>query len=130
MLSIEMVAYKRKIDNRKSCHRFSMVRLSALDLNTVRTAVLHRSEILKRGYIGISSKMDEDCPFGENVKMIRMLTQRHVCLTAPEKDAIAIKYERGATMLDLAGEYGCHYTTVGRILRKRGAIIRDPYVRI
>jgi len=107
-----------------------MVRLSALYLNNAQTAVLHRQAISARNGAALHIESNEVCPFGKNVKMIRNLTQRPVYLTANEKDEIAIKYENGLTMSDLAREYGCHYTTVGRLLRKKEVNIRDQYCTI
>jgi len=102
-----------------------MVRLSTLDLNHIKTAVLHRQTICERNNTALSAESNEEYPFGENVKIIQNLGQRQVCPTAEEKEELIIKYENGMTMSDLACEYGCHHTTVGRILRKRGVAIRD-----
>ena len=92
--------------------------------------MLHRQAISERKDTALHVESNEVCPFGKNVKMIRSLTQRPVYLTANEKDEIATKYENGLTMSDLAREYGCHYTTVGRILRKKEVNIRDQYCKI
>jgi len=102
-----------------------MVRLSTLDLNHIKTAVLHRQTIYEQNNTSLYVESNEECLFGKNVKIIHNLGQRPVCLTAEEKDELTTKYEKGMTMSALACEYGCHYTTVGRILRKRGVGIRD-----
>jgi DNA-directed RNA polymerase specialized sigma24 family protein len=46
-------------------------------------------------------------------------------LTPVEQDEVVAKYESGMTMTAIADEYGCHYTTVGRLLRARKAVIRE-----
>jgi len=106
------------------------VRLSALDLNHIKTAVLHRQTIYEYNNTALPGESNEECLFGENAKIIHNLGKRPVCLTAEEKDELIIKYENGITMSALACEYGCHYTTVGRILRKRGVGIRDACHRM
>jgi hypothetical protein len=45
-------------------------------------------------------------------------------LTPAEKDELVGKYESGMNMTTVSAWYGCHYTTVGRILRQRGVAIR------
>ena len=63
-------------------------------------------------------------PFGQDVKIVCHTTRRYTHLTDEEKDAIVRKYQGGMTMMALAAEYQCHHTTVGRLLRKRGAKVR------
>jgi len=41
----------------------------------------------------------EEFPFGEDVKMIRAITQRPVYLTSAERAEVAIKYKRGMSMV-------------------------------
>jgi len=53
-----------------------------------------------------------------------------ILLTPAEKDDVATKYEDGMTMTAVAKAYGCHYTTVGRILRKKGIAIREQKCQI
>ena len=50
--------------------------------------------------------------------MVRNITQKQKFLTSAEREELAIKYEGGMTMMALANLYGCHYTTVSRILAK------------
>ena len=71
-----------------------------------------------------SVNTEESHPFGEDVRMVRKITQKQKILTLTEKDEIAAKYESGMNMTAIADQYGCHYTTVGRILRHRGTAIR------
>jgi DNA-directed RNA polymerase specialized sigma24 family protein len=62
--------------------------------------------------------------YGENVKIIRQYKLTLKLLTPIEKDEVVDKYETGMTMTEIANIYGCHYTTVGRLLRRRGVEIR------
>ncbi|MDR2569381.1 MAG: hypothetical protein LBD23_03655 [Oscillospiraceae bacterium] len=45
--------------------------------------------------------------------------------TDAEKDDVMVKCESGMSMAAIARGYGCHYTTIESILRKRGVTIRD-----
>ena len=104
-----------------------LVRVSTLNLNNLKTALVHRSAILVNILTDervIVNSCDEN-PFGEDVKMVRKITQKQKYLTHDEKAEIALKYQNGMSMTAIAGEYGCHYTTVGRVLRQNGVKIRD-----
>ena len=103
------------------------MRISALDLNLVKTALAYRSSIHKSSLCNKDAILESENihPFGKEVKMVRALTIRPKLLTDTEKSEAEINYENGMTMIALADRYGCHYTTVGRILRKRGVEIRD-----
>ena len=57
--------------------------------------------------------------------MVRQHKLNSVLLTPAEKDGAVVKYESGMTMTAVADFYGCHYTTVGRLLRTRGVEIRE-----
>jgi hypothetical protein len=106
----------------------NMVRISTLDLNNVKTALSHRAAILKDslrdGEAPVNAGTDES-PFGEGVKMVRKITQKQRPLTPAEKDEVVTKYKVGMTMVAIADDYGCNYTTVGRLLRRRGVAIRE-----
>lgn len=98
-----------------------MVRISTLNLNNVNAAISHRQSILEmhpREELTID-KTHVRYSIDEDAKTIHALTQRLKILTNDEKDELEAKYEGGMTMAALANEYGCHYTTVGRILRSR-----------
>ena len=62
--------------------------------------------------------------YGEDVKMVHTINQRQIILTSSEKDEVVAKYEAGLNMTEVARLFGCHYTTVGRILRNKGVAIR------
>ena len=102
------------------------MRISALDLNNIKKAAMYRPNILERSINHAEAPVNsrEEYPFGENVKMIHHITRRPKYFTSEEKDELILKYEKGTTMADLAKIYGCHNTTIGRILRKRNVEIR------
>ena len=58
-------------------------------------------------------------PYGENVKLVRQRSYLPRLLTAAEKAELPAKYESGMSMAEIARIYGCHYVTVGRILRRQ-----------
>jgi len=104
------------------------VQLSGRNLNRIRTALTHRNAILKDiSSDDAPSAKDEskDCPFGEDIKIVRQHTLKSKLLTSAEKDEVVVKYKCGMTMVAIADEYGCHYTTISRILRQKGVEIRN-----
>ena len=102
------------------------LRISGLNLNNSKVALAHRSAILDKiiGDKGTFVNVTELCSFSKDIKMVRKIVQKQKYLTPIEKDELGPKYESGQSMTAIADEYGCHYTTVGRILRERGAVIR------
>ena len=105
------------------------MRISAPYLNnSIKSALVHRNailkDILKDESVFVKSKTDEH-PFGEDVKMVRQHKLDLKLLTPAEKDEVVIKYENGMTMTAIANQYGCHYTTIGRLLRQIGVAIRE-----
>ena len=105
------------------------MRLSAPYLkNTLEKALKYRAKILKNSKFDKTTAVNsdkEDCPFGEDVKMVRQHKLASKLLTPAEQDEAIAKYESGMTMTAVANHYGCHYTTIGRLLRKRGCTIRE-----
>ena len=96
--------------------------------NSLKLALKHRNAILKdilkdKGVV-VKAKVDER-PFGDDVRMIRQHKRQAKLLTPAEQDEVIAKYKSGMTMVAIADLYGCHYTTVGRLLRQRGVEIRD-----
>jgi len=57
--------------------------------------------------------------------MICKITQKQKILTPVEKAELVAKYESGMTMGALASLYGCHDTTVSRLIRKRSNVVRN-----
>jgi len=105
----------------------SLVRISALDLNNVRAALKHRPIKLTLSLAdnGVFVKEELKCPYGEDVKMVQEIAHRQTRLSSAEKDEVVGKYESGMTMMAIAEIYGCHYTTIGSILRKRNTPLRQ-----
>ena len=109
------------------------MRLSTLDLNTVKTAVKNRTNVLKRNLslqvAPLPVKADNDnqnsdkSSYGENVKMVRRGARKPKYLTPEEKNELAEKYANGMTITTLAKHYGCHRGTVSSILRANGTTI-------
>ena len=100
--------------------------ISTLDLNYVKKAVEQRSAIFERSTTGASIPLNSENKYHqEDVKTIQALTKRYKLLTPDEKDEMETKYKSGMTMTALANGYGCHHTTVGKILRSRNVKIRD-----
>ena len=109
------------------------MRLSGRNLNYIRTALTHRNAILKDILSSdepLPKNESNDYPFGEDVKIIHQHKLNCKLLTPTEKDGVVTKYKCGMTMAAIADEYGCHYTTIGRILRQKGVEIRDPHSKV
>jgi hypothetical protein len=63
--------------------------------------------------------------FGEDVKIVNKITKPQRLLSPAEKDEIVVKYNSGMSMAAVADFFGCHYTTIGRILRRKGVVIPE-----
>lgn len=103
------------------------MRVSTLNLKNVKSALAHRSAILKSNIQNAEGvvKNGKASPFSEDVRMISQRKLKMTLLTPTEKDELVPKYESGMSMMAIARMYGCHYTTVGRILRQKGVSIRE-----
>ena len=101
------------------------LRLSGLNLNNcldaleARIAILKRKPRVKTTY----PKPEESSVSGGSFKLVRNITQKQKYLTPAEKDEVLIKYDSGMTMVAIADLYGCHHTTIGSILRKKGVFV-------
>jgi len=103
-----------------------LVRISALNLKNIKTALAQRSAILNRS---LTHKVDIVNPekeniWGDDVKIVHRCTPNRKPITPAEKDDFVEKYSTGASMGEIARLYKCHHTTVGRILRAKGVTIR------
>ena len=100
------------------------LRILALDLNKVKTALAQRSAILGRigeaNEIETTKLIEEENIWGEGVKIIRKCTPNRKPFTSAEKADIAEKYKSGMTKTAIADFYGCHPSTVSRILGRKG----------
>jgi len=102
------------------------LRISALNLKNIKTALSHRSEILSKSLTHESERVnpEKENLWGEDVKVVSKRNLKPKWLTPEEKDDVAERYKAGASMGELAREYKCHHTTIGSILRKKGVEIR------
>jgi DNA-directed RNA polymerase specialized sigma24 family protein len=100
-----------------------LLQLTGPNLNHVKAALVRRSAILERAETPTNT-IQAPHPYGEEVKMVREHKLTLKLLTPAEKDEVVAKYQAGMTMMAIADIYGCHYTTVGRLLRARGVEIR------
>lgn len=103
------------------------MRISGLYLKNIHTALAHRIAILERNS-GVAVEIDppdkKENIWGEGVKVVTERKLKPKLLTPAQKDELAEKYVEGMSMCALAREYGCHNTTVSRILRQKGVDIR------
>ena len=103
------------------------LRISALDLNKLKVALTHRSAILERSLAGAEEavKPEDKIIWGEGVKIMNKCTPNRKPFTQAEKEDFVVKYNSGMSIGAIAREYDCNHSTVGRILRRMGANIRD-----
>ena len=57
-------------------------------------------------------------------RLLGPIRQRQRRLTGAQVAEMATKYEAGATVYQLAAEFGCHRTTVAERLKKSGIVMR------
>jgi len=95
------------------------MRISALNLKKVKTALSHRSAILIKSLTHETEPVNpqKENLWGNDVKIVRKCTPNRKPITPAEKDEFVEKYNAGASMGEIARLYECHHTTVGRILR-------------
>lgn len=101
-----------------------VVRVSRLYSKNLETAAAHCSA----NKLSISDensivKPEIKNPYGDDVKMVRKIIKKQKYLTDAEKDEVVSKYQSGMSMTKIADLYGCHQTTVGALLRKRGVAV-------
>lgn len=104
-----------------------MVRISTLNLKKVKDALAcHNSiiQILNEYDIPLDCLPDKS-PDSPEAKLVNSLSVRQVILTEEQKAQAELMYRDGQTMSTIAKAFGCHYTTIGRILRRRKVPIRE-----
>ena len=101
------------------------MQISGLNLNKVKAALAHRSDILERSLTGESEtiKPIEENIWGEGVNIVKKCKPNRKPFTQAEKEDFVAKYESGMSMGVIAREHGCNHVTVGRILRRMGVEI-------
>ena len=103
-----------------------LVPLSTLDLKKVKAALACRSSILEqidRGELP-SDKPEQKYPYPEGTKFANKINVKQTILSEADKAAVENMYLSGMSMSAIARIYNCHYTTIGRILRKRNVPVR------
>lgn len=90
-----------------------MVDLSTADSNKWLTLLVARSDGQKRADSTVSDH-----------QLLGPLHQQQRRLTTAQVIEMASKYETGATVYELAAEFGCHRTTVSARLKKAGVVMR------
>ena len=86
-----------------------------------RASILER---LNRGETPID-KNGNKYPYDEDVKFVSKINVKQTILTETDKVEVESMYCSGMSMSAIARIYGCHYTTIGRILRRRNVPIRE-----
>ena len=106
----------------------AMVPITTLNLKKVKAALACRASILERfnrGELSIE-KPEQKYPYPSGTKFVNKINVKQTILSETDKAAVENMYLSGMSMSDIARIYGCHYTTIGRILRRRNVPIRKP----
>lgn len=85
------------------------------------TADSNKWLLLKEGHL---EKQAPEVITSSDYRLNGPIRQRQRRLTEAQVAEMAAKYEEGATVYDLAAEYGCHRATVAERLKKMGIVMR------
>lgn len=85
------------------------------------TADSNKWVLLKEGHL--ARQTPEVITFSD-YRLLGPIRQRQRRLTEAQTVEMAAKYEEGATVYELAAEFGCHRTTVAERLKKAGVVLR------
>ncbi|HJA72436.1 MAG TPA: helix-turn-helix domain-containing protein [Candidatus Lachnoclostridium stercoravium] len=69
-------------------------------------------------------KPERKYPYPEGTKFANKIIVKQTILSEADKAGVENMYRNGMSMSDIARIYNCHYTTIGRILRRRNVPIR------
>ena len=72
-----------------------------------------------------SNRPADNPPDYVGTKLVNSLSVQQVILSEEQKAQAELMYRDGQTMSAIAKAFGCHYTTIGRILRRRKVPIRE-----
>lgn len=100
--------------------------LLTLNLKKVKAALACRASILERldrGELPID-KPGNKYPYDADTKFANKITQKQKILTESQRTEAVKMYCKGMSMAAIADNFGCHYTTIRRILRQRNVPIR------
>jgi DNA-directed RNA polymerase specialized sigma24 family protein len=90
-----------------------MVALSTADSN--------KWLLLKEGHL---ERQTPEVITSSNYQLLGSIRQRQRRLTGAQVVEMAAKYQTGATVYELAAEFGCHRATVASRLKKAGIVMR------
>ncbi len=104
-----------------------LVPISTLNLKKVKDALACHNSIIRilNGYDILLDCPANKPPGSPEAKLVNSLSVRQVILTEEQKAQAELMYRDGQTMSAIAKVFGCHYTTIGRILRRRKVPIRE-----
>ena len=91
------------------------------DLVALSTADSNKWLLPKEGHL--ERQTPEDSTSSDN-QLLSPIRQRQRRLTAAQAVKMYARYEEGATVFELAAEFGCHRTTVAGQLKKAGIAMR------
>ena len=105
---------------------WEMVPLTTLNLKKVKAALACRASILERLDRGEPpiDKPSNKYPYNEGTKFASKITQKQMILTESQRTEVVKMYCKGMSMAAIADTFGCHYTTIRRILQQRNVPIR------
>ena len=100
--------------------------LTTLNLKKVKAALACRASILERLDRGEPpiDKSSNKYPYNEGTKFASKITQKQMILTESQRTEVVKMYCKGMPMAAIADTFGCHYTTIRRILQQRNVPIR------
>ena len=85
------------------------------------TADSNKWLLLKEGHL---EKQAPEVITSSDYRLNGSIRQRQRRLTAAQVAEMALKYDAGATVYELAAEFGCHRATVAERLKKAGIMMR------
>jgi len=85
------------------------------------TADSNKWLLLKEGHL---ERQTPEVITSSDYQLLGPIRQQQRRLTKAQAVGMAAKYEAGATVYELAAEFGCHRTTVAERLKKAGIVLR------
>ncbi len=85
------------------------------------TADSNKWLLLKEGHL---ERQTPEVITSSDYRLIGSIRQRQRRLTEAQVSEMAAKYEAGATVYELAAEFGCHRASVAERLKKAGIVMR------
>ena len=85
------------------------------------TADSNKWLLLKEGH---RERQTPEVPTTSDYQLLGPIRHRQRRLTEAQVVEMAVKYQAGSTVYELAGEFGCHRTTVADQLKKSGIVTR------